>query len=633
MILKLLFDTIIINNNFVDPVYISYSNVIIDKNNGNILYKFSDQIITNFFKFSLEFGYYDYIDIYIPKTKTFKKKNHRRIYNIYLYLNLSVIIGDRGMTRQYNQKLAYYLSILQIKTIKNKKNYHIDEDSISHFINYREKNKMQFMPWHYYPLDNSHIYDLRNKRPITVGHNTKIFFRRTGGIIETNNVARLINENFRIGNAMLDTLIILPTNMTKLWYPNNSVAVDYQILTYDKLMSMDILSINIMSDSEYKGVKKIIVHECHMEFLSAIKRFANVIGCKCIWFINSLPLRYYFASTGTPIKLTVNDLDHISGLWLNLSPNEKRRHKYDIIKMLLSGFNQYYTIINYKNDMTNIKSLNIPLVPLEKHIRDIFIKYYDNWKDKLTNVSSNTYSVSTIEKNHLIETKIYDAILTMATSIVDTSSVSKFFEYGIKNVLHKIKNSGIIKCPSTQNILNSIINNYNRYLTGNIYNLIKDNCCPICYSDENIKTELICGHFVCLDCIMHTISNTGKCPICNEFINVYKIAIIRESIEKHNSYIYSYLKNLNYDTVILTDMRAFVNIANNNEYNVRIININRFKFVDKIKKLNQVNNIVVFTTPDRIMTTKLRDQIDKIINYFMLFNDRPKITRVEINML
>jgi hypothetical protein len=630
MKIKLLFDTIIINNNLVDPVYNAHLNIVLDRVSGEILYKFSNCEVSNFFNFGIEFSHYQYINIYIPKTKSYKNKIYKRVYNICLYLNLLRIINDNGMTKEHNRRLAYYLSILQIKEIKNKKNYYTNEKSIHQFIHYRKNNNMCIMPWYHFSLNSDYSFNLQNKKLISTKYVTKIFFKKIGGIIETNNVIKLINENFRDHDKKINTLIILPINMSNLWQ-------NYHTMTYDELFYLKKSSM-----SNYKKIDRLIIHEFHIQFLVGIKNLINFLGCREIWIINSMPLRYYFSMERTPIKLKINELASITGLWLSLSIDEKKRYKNSIIKMLLTNFNQYYTIVNYETFTQKFRTIQLSMMPLEKHMYDLFNKYYNNWKNRLTNDSMNVYSITTKQKNSIIEAKIYNAIITLITSIIDLSYVPKFFEYNIKNVLFKIKNIRNMK-----NITDKIINNYNRYLSNisvndsvirnvviksnTIYSSFNDKYCPICYSDEDIiRTKLICGHFICLDCIIHTLGNTSRCPICNEFINIHKIAIIRNSIKNYDSNITTYLKTLDRNTVILTDMQAFNNLSINSEYKTHIININKTNVSDKIKKLTSIENIVVISTPDEIISDYAFNQIDKIINFFMLFNEKPKVTRIQI---
>src|SRR5690606_9658656 len=103
------------------------------------------------------------------------------------------------------------------------------------------------------------------------------------------------------------TLIILPTNMTKLW-------PKYHKITFDELLGLKQSSIKNL---KRKNFIRIIIHECHIQFLAAIKNLVDKICCNTVWIINSLPLRYYFSVDKTPEKLNINDLATLTNLWLN----------------------------------------------------------------------------------------------------------------------------------------------------------------------------------------------------------------------------------------------------------------------------------------------------------------------------
>ncbi|XWV24834.1 mg595 protein [Tupanvirus deep ocean] len=653
MKIKLLFNIINIDNDLVDPVYIPKTGIIVDKHTGNVIHRFAELEMTNFFYFRVEFSHYEYSSIYLPKTKSYKNKLSKRVYHINLYLQIDAIIRDANITKILYRKLTYYFSIMQIKEIKDKSNYNTDNSFIEKFIEYRNTNFMYLISWYYFRINNHYVFDLKNKKILTPKSITKINFRRKGGIIETNNVEKLINNNFK-QNKDTKSLIILPTNMTNLWFNNLKI-------TYDELLCLK------KSEAElYKkeNINQIIIHECHVQFLVGIKHLIDIIGCNNIWIINSLPLRYYFTIEKTPPKLKINDLATISGLWFNFSSIEKKKYKNEIIKMLLTKFNQYYTVVKYNNDdVANIKTIKLEMTDFEKYIYNVFNKYYENWKNKLTNDPKNTYSVATIEKSKKVESKIYNAVITLITAVLDDHCIPNFYEKSIRSILIKTNNiknkfdhliniyyevNKVSDYVITENdvinfdhILNDLkdkktkaetrIYNYKRYLEGNVYKIIDDKCCPICYSTEQlIKTKLICGHSLCLECTLSTLGTSSKCPICNEYINIHKIAIIKNTIDKYHSNIVSYFKTLNKNSIILTDLHATLNLLINPEYNTHIIDINKSNVVSKIKKIQKIDTIIIFSTPSIIMSKKTFKEFEQVLNFFNLFNNKPKIIKIEI---
>jgi hypothetical protein len=642
MKIKLLFNTINLDNDMVDPIYIPKSGIIIDKHSGNILYKFTELEMSDFFYFRIEFSHYQYVPMYQSKTCAYKNRMTKRIYNLYLYLDIPAIIHDAIILKILNRKLSYYFAMLQFKEIKQKKNYHTNEKIIGQYINYRYHNHMYLIPWYYYRISNDFVFDLKYKKLLPAKYVTKINFGRKGCIVETNNVRKLIKDHFT--SFTEKTLVILPSNMTNLW-PNMLT------ITYDQLVNLKKPEVNNIRKNH--NITQLIIHECHVQFLVGIKNLADIIKCEYIWIINSLPLRYYFSVESAPPKLEINDVASISNLWLNFSATTKQKYKTEIIKMLLTKFNQIYTIVTYdttvKSDTAhpNIGTIKLHMTDFEKYIYGIFNKYYDNWKNKLTNDPDNTYSMTTKKKNYLIESKIYDAVMTLITSVVDDKNVPKFFEYDIKNILSKTinvnralytmidgkKTSGnkLTDLINEKNKLNAKILNYKRYLDGTVYSSFNDKCCPICYSDETlVKTKLICGHFICLECMLNTLSSISKCPVCNEFININKIAIVKDTINKYHSNIISYLKTLDHSTLLLTNLKASANIIFGNEYKIEVININKPNVANKIKNIQKISNIVLLTTPCNIIAPNVFEELDKIIGFFQLFNNKPKITKIRI---
>ena len=648
---RLLFDTIKINDNYIDPIYIPQTGKIIDRNTGIILYNFIALEVSDFFSFEIVFDAYKYNNYYQPKTDGYKNKMSTRIYNLFLYLNIKSISNATENINGICQKLTYYLTILQIKKLQKKKSYYINDEQIYHFIYHRESNYMYLVSWYHFKINDNFIFDLKKNKITSYDSVHKIIFSRRGGIIETNNVRKLINDNFKIiKKSGAKTLIILPNNMSNLW-PDNLK------LTYDELLCLTKTDINSLKQ---KKIKRLIIHECHIQFMTGIKTLIDILQCKLIWIINSLPLRYYFSIEKTPKKLKINDLATITNLWLNFSVHSKKKYKTEIIKILLTEFNKYYTIVNYQTPHFSFSTIKLFMNPFEQHIHNEFHKYYTNWKNKLTDDPNNKYSISTIKKNNMIEIRIFNAIVALSMSVTDSQYTYRFFESVIKNILSKILNDdNKIKClinfyqqinknnpieiaGLTQILLdlddktkqnNQKIINYNRYLKGNVYRSPNNNNCLICYSsDDLIKTILICGHVICLECMFNTLSKSNKCPTCNEFITIQKITVVKDSIQQYSSSIVNYFKNLRKSTIILTDLGDLYNILTNSEYKINVIDVTKSNVSNKLKKIQKLDNVIIFSAPDDIKNQHACDELSKLINFFQLFNVKPKIKKIELNI-
>ena len=702
MQVRFVYNTVDIRDDLIEPIYFPNNGLVIDKNSKELLYKLPEKEMTRFFYFRIEFDSYKYANYYQPKTDVYKEEMTSRVYNLVLYLNLTTIMRDKGFTKSLYHKLSHYLASIQMKDIQCKKDYHTDEDNINYFINYRNTNAMYIIPWYCVKLNNNIVFDLKQKKIMLTNTKNinKICFKRKGGIIETNNVRKLIKTYFRVTKLQLPnlndlfnqqqmddldskalvtcsikqsiptrpgkTLIILPSNMVDLW-------PGYNILTYDKLLVLKNSDIEYLRSGNFGQV---IVHECYVQVLPHIKSLVALLDCEQVWIINSLPLRYYFATDKTPSKLNVNDLASITNLWLNFGTGEKRRYKTELIRLLLTKFNQFYTIINYKTEL-DFFHIRLGATPFEKYIYTELNKSYHNWKSKLTNDKENKYSFTTKEKNNAIESKIFNTVVSLMTSVVKSNQIGQYFEPIIKKSLVKInkmntkikelvdvyqqvstsKTYKIHSCDidefnyifnelkENDTMTKSMIANYNRYLTGTIYQDLEDNACPICYSsDELVKTKLICGHCICIECILSSLKSSTKCPVCNEHINTQKIAIMQESLvcqnsdvdksklipQAYSSNLLNLLKNFDRMTVILTNLSAFDNLVDD-DYKMNVINVSNKNVSDKIKKIYNVDQIILLVAPKCMYNKSTEKEFYHIINYFKLFNKKPKISKIEIN--
>lgn len=472
-----------------------------------------------------------------------------------------------------------------------------------------------------------------------------------GGIIETDNVLKLVQNNF-INNtdfSINKTLIITPNNMINLW--KTDTKINYEILSYDQLFLNDV-EYHI---ANYKNFTHIIIHECYESFLPKIKLFVDSVQCTHIWIINSLPLKYYFSN-----KLIVNKLSSLTNIWLGFTLNNKKIYKNEIIKFLLTGFNKYYFRVSYST-INICHELNLSLSDFEINVMTEFKNKYNYWRDNLTDDQFNIYSHSSKKLNHKLEVKIFNAILSILCSVTPEKDLALFFMPKLNSTLSAVtKTNNMLKdfcnkytlinkslkqkidapyintnneITETQIKINkseSIINNYNRYLQQNFYQVLPDKNCCVCYDEENtIKTRLICGHCICLSCILNTISRYNKCPICNEYITIDKIAIIKETVTNYHSELVNFLEKYNTNVIILTNLNILPDLSQN-QHKITIININDMNISDKIKKINSLNNIIILTSEFELLTKTEYNDLKKIINHLMLFDQKPNVIKINI---
>lgn len=651
MKLKFIFETVRITSHAINPTYLPDYGTIIDSNSGKVMYVLPHKEITKFFYFRIEFSNYKYDDIYQPKTGGFKKELVARLYNLVMYVNLNTIIRDKGATESLYNRLAYYLSAVQMLNMSKRKIYNLEHDKLKTIIDFREKHNIFLLPWYYFKLDNSYCFDLMKMKIINAKNVKKVNFNRRGGIIETNNVRSTIQEF----SDNRKNIIIIPDSMTNLWK-------NHEIITYRSLMSYKNPDFKKLD----KGIDRIIVHECHVNFLPQVKKLVQKINCDTIWIINSLPLKYYCNITDASNKnlknIPVNDLASFINLWADFNIGEKKQYKSEILVMLINKLEQFYFQPEYKQNYNkNIKTQVLNLVTFEKNIYQHYHNFYTNWKMKLTNDEENKYSFTNKNKIDSLETGILNSILTLIFSITNQNDIPAYFKNQIKKTIHDTKNiknsldilingydkieAHIKKIASTENIGNiynidqilpqfkdknmrasTVLNNYRRYYKSKT-NTIELNC-PICYGDHDlVYAQTICGHTICLECILNTLTRANECPICKEFITSQKLAIIAETVHDYKSDILEYIRNIKSDTVILTDLSAISELAHNKNFKPRIINTINCDYGKIILSKRQIKKICI------IGSDKFLKNHKNILEFFQIQNAAPIIEIVKINLL
>ncbi|MEM0354042.1 MAG: RING finger domain-containing protein [Thermoplasmata archaeon] len=656
-IVKIIYASISINNNVV-PIYIPKYGIIVDELTKTIIYQLPTKEVNTYFYFKLEFEKYKYKNVYQSKTGTYKDRVWKKIYRLNLYINIHNIINNENFfTNKVNRKLTKCVLYIQLNEILRKKTYCINlentcllgEDKIPNgciyhdqisrrirdFISNREKNYNYFIPWYHFRINDDYIFDFQLGKIRPFEQTKKITFSKKGGIIETDNVREIIHNFFCTGK----NLIILPANMDKLW--ENSERI-----TYDQLITLSEKDLD-----KWKGKKydRLIIHECHQEFLVGIKEIVKNLDCHIIWVINSLPLKYYFSMNG---KLGISELSTISNLWIGFGKNEKRIYKTELVRLLLTNLDQYYVQVRYfgvKNgkhlNLNSVSVLKINASPFERKIYSKFKLYFLSWIDNLTNKSNNIYSMVDHWKIVNVEARILSAIIILVLSVVRKKNVEKFFKSQLKEVLKGMREhkkqleKSIEVCQQSKlseilaeefdifdNIrkkrekMENILSNYKRYLR--FENTDFQFRCPICYdSSDLVQTRLICGHHICLDCILDVLARKNECPICKEFISIRQIAIIEESIPNYQPNISKIIRCPGKDTIILTNIK-FEDIFSKKRFNV--MNVEHGNFIKNISRPRSIKKILVVGSKNFV------EKYNHFLEFFGFFNDPPTIEILDI---
>ena len=417
--------------------------------------------------FDKVFDSYTYKSVYDSDLNIFTTKITKKHYNIILSIRLTKLIKLEKSTPDILNILNKLFILIQICQIKSKKNH--NTNNIEQFISVRETEYLYFDIWHHFRMDLTYVFDM--KETIIKKIPPEIFFSRLGGIIETNNVAKLIRTYFRKNRS--DDFIIGPRALCQLW-------PGYNRITFEDILTTPIIKLKKIN------FNRLIIHECDEKMLPIIKNIANQINPKIIWIINALPLTYYFNKSKS--KLNANNLLTLTNLWLRFDNNQKKIYKRELLRLIFTDFNKLYTRYFYELDLSNLPQINLfdKSNWIEKYIYQKINSYYYNWRNKLSNDADNIYSTATLDKFSKIEAGILNTYFNLINQI------------GLKSDIH------------------------DAYFNEN-------NLCPICYDTDNpIQTVLVCGHQFCFDCVLRSLSKSLECPICRKQCSITNIRIFPE---------------------------------------------------------------------------------------------------------
>ncbi|AEQ32713.1 ring finger [Acanthamoeba polyphaga mimivirus] len=643
---QLVYNVVHLKNINSDPIYIPNLGIIVDNISGKLIHKLSINNANKYYNIELKFCNYQYSKIYEPLYHLFDKSYSNHIvskkYNIVLNLNIKNLLGQNIQSKKARIKLCDYLYIIQLRNIIKNKNYEIKINELDFHIKNHESIHGYMIPWYYIDIGKEYYFNFKNKNLCHNKSIKRIKFKRKGGIIETNNVLNVISKI--LSNNKYDknkTLIIMPNNMI-------NVYDDIKMTYYENIINLQTKSY------EYD---RIILHECNITFLTNIKKLLKNMNIECIWIVNTLPLKYYFNDNNIS---SINNIFSFLNIWLDLNTNKKKFYKIDVIKYIFMEFNNKYAIINYNLDI--VKYLTFDASKTEQYIHDEYMKHYNHWLLNLTNDPNNKYSFCSKKKNNTIKSKIYNSLILLSLSNIYKNQINDFFEpkiittinasnnakHNIDLLINKYRSADqisflrfgqydIIDLQEIMSNLNenkkkieTILSNYNRYNKSKHYNETLVDC-PICYGSENlVQSKLICGHTICLDCILNILPNSKKCPVCNEHINIKKIAIIHSDINTISSFS-NYFTNLDKNSIILTNIMLGKKLP---FCDAPILNIMQNNFNSKlafIKSMKMINNIIIVTTPDNILSKYDKIFLDKIICHLKLFYGQINICKIQIN--
>lgn len=607
----------------IDIIYDRYSKTLMDKNSRKVLNRVKIMECKPYYHFELLFDSYNYESYYHPEISNYRKEIISKNYIFYIYINLKTIKCKNYMNNNYHKRIAYCLKRISVNDLRSKIIYNIPPKKLNRIINFRENNKMYFISWKYFRINNKFIYDMENEALVNFRKVKKKYFKYKGGIIQTNNVPKIIKK---MANAK-NILIILPSNLKHLW--NKHTVVVYEELNLVTL--------------KYKKWDKIIIHECYIDLLPLIKDFLKNIEYDICWIINSLPLHMYFSNDKETFnKLNLSQIFTLSNFWIRLGNKSfKQMYKFDLIKMFLTKFNQYYFIVNYK--YTDIIDKPIKLNNYENNIKQTIDSQFKSWKNNLKVDIENNYSLVNREKIKKIKNDIFISNLLLFSSAMNMENSKIFFHDKIKENInfletasknlhqaqkkyqktHALNNINLIgilnNIDEKKKMINNKIQLFNNYANNN-YKQIWDSC-PICYENTTYYIKLICGHSFCITCIFNILINKNECALCRENMMITKMSIIIDNYINYQSEYLLFLSSLRETDILLAED----NILNSKKlFQVNLFIIKDLNIVS-LMKISEILNVYILIDHKIDENSK----IVNVINYFRLLKNPPNIYKVK----
>lgn len=661
VILDILFDV------YDTKQFISLSiidNKIFDDSNICV-HKLYPKPVSNLYFYKIQFHDYKYENKFKVENRSFCKEIVSATYNIYVCIDIDAVCKNMCEDKQLQNNFDKLIKKIQESDLNKQHNYNISPPNVKEYINDRYMFPNEYICDNYYVLNNNYVYDAHLKKIVTYQESEKNIFKRKGCIFQTNNVKKFIESEFF--NIDIPTLIIMPTGMVNYWKLRSE---NFELVSFADCTDL-VIKLHLI-DKKYE---QIIIHELHNSYIESIKNIAVFANCNFVWIINSLPLRYYFSTKITPIKISINKLIILTNLWVDLDkymvPVKNvtcKTYSFGLYRFLVTKLQNMYCVVNYENSYDDIIKTDIVLSKDEKYIHDLILKYYNNWLYNLTTDPKNRYSTVSYEYNNKILHKINNTFFLLLTSIFQKKNISEYFYNKIDNLLKQsnyIKNE--IKCMITNyetvNKVSNIVNIYskfnsNKWLCDHIkildskikklsevnsmyeyhkqfasYNKYDTPVCLICdycngtetvldkvtLSEKYSMVKYMCGHGACLECFFGTLSNNNRCHLCNCCITVDNVVIIEDQIV---SSIITYLNTFTEKTLVVTSLRINDYVQQINP-KIDVLNIRSYTIHNFINKNRNFVNLIILCSSDQPVSDN--NEINSIVEHYKLFNVELKV--------
>jgi len=318
---------------------------------------------------------------------------------------------------------------------------------------FEKKMKWKIFEPHILPLDK--IYDLNRNSSI----NEFIREAKYHGFI--------IESSTYVAKKMKQCLYLVPLTMKHLY--------DENVITFDEMKNTNVLIVG-------SGIRRIIIHELHFRYLSAVKSLVEQTSIKEVYVINRMPLCIYLESPS--LLLSIDKLQLYLNLWMNLNGvQNKIKWKHALNHCIINFLWQIY----YKTPSDE------PLL----------MKRIDLRKDETSLIFKFIQEIRKLEAE-------------MPLDVVE-SYVKHYY--------------GLIMKSGTLEVFKETVKIENNYVTD--MNVVSE--CFICFDNSEIKVMFACGHEMCFPCFIKSYTHSETCPVCKIDINLTNI-FLRQSIINFKNY-------------------------------------------------------------------------------------------------
>jgi hypothetical protein len=588
-----------------------------------------------------------YEKIYDPINKSYQKEQAAIIYHYYILINIKKLNSyDEDNLRKFARIL---ITIMQDQLVPNLYlGMNIKSNQIASFIKRRnKKNLIKILPWYIYKLkteSKNYYFDIRKQNFVERPKSKIITGKHSGGMIETNNLYKLIPYFNITPNERV--LILIPQSMAHIWidyFQSNNMPFSYNEKNIWTIKSKLIFTLELLFNTKSINIHmssmwdKLIIHDATSIWYQVLKKLLEKLTVKNIWLINQFPLKYYYKST-KPIG--INELYDLWNIWLNFNVDTRKKYKNSIIRYTLKNLPAIYKRVYFKNNdrIIHIDKLTYNYNKFELQLKnnfdeclvglsinkENFIKLKRQFVNNLICFESGIIYHKTDIKEQIINkiNRIHSDVTNKKSTIIEClQSIkdmydSKFICMGGYKILNERYQYYKEQCDATETKLEQVKN----YILGSD-DLSLNTECKICYCDINVDSDDIsvityCGHVYCVECLIKSILIKNECPICRSHLILAKCNVFSNNDDN----LLESLRDLddNMNMIVITDYEKIESL--NIFLSCKVLTDKTLYLL--LNYINQIDKVIFITSNNA--------KYYRIIDYFNSFEYPPEIVLIDL---